>query len=72
MRIINRANGQETTLGSAVSIVTDGDNAINSYELRGMMVRLLEELCYNADDTSVLRAASLSRILAYKFRVEDV
>jgi hypothetical protein len=66
MRIINRANGCETTLGAAVSICDDDPTA-----LRDMVTRLLEELCFNADGTQVLRAASLSRILAYGFRVED-
>lgn len=69
VRIINRTNGRETSLSGAVSIVTDGDEN----ELRALVVRLLEELTSDAlGGPPVLRDAQLARILAYKFKVEEI
>ena len=69
MRITNRTSGRETSISGAVGLVVDCDEAS---ELRNMVVRLLEELTFTADDSApVLSAMQLSRILAYKFRVED-
>lgn len=70
MRIISRFNnGRELTIPDAMSIVCDGEEAS---ALHGVVVRLLEELTSDALGNRVLMAAQLSRVLAYKFRVEDV
>lgn len=69
MRIVNKTNGQECSVRGAVSIVCDGEP---DTALRQLVTRLLEELCCNADGTETIKAHSLSRILEYQFRVEDV
>jgi hypothetical protein len=67
MRIINR--GREITLGAAVSIVNDCDSTT---ELRGMVVRLLEELTNeHGEEGALLRPKQLARILAYRFEVME-
>lgn len=69
MRIVNKTNGRETTIGAAVSIVVDSN--IDAVPLRDMVVRLLEELTTDALDKPVLRPMQLARILAYQFKVQD-
>ncbi len=68
MRIINKTLGRETTISAAVSIITDCDDGS---ALRDLVIRLLEELTFTADDSvPTLSAQQLSRVLEYKFRVE--
>lgn len=67
MRIINKANGHECRLGTAVRLVVDDRNML----LRDMVVRLLEELTTDALGKPILRPMQLVRILAYQFKVED-
>ena len=66
MKIINRANGRETTIRNAVAIVADrGADALGD-----IVVRLLEELCEPASGSATLRPQQLARILEYGFDVE--
>lgn len=66
MRIINKANGRETSVTCAVDIVTDGDGTVHR-GLQQMVTRLLEELITG----DALTHRQISRILAYKFEVTE-
>jgi hypothetical protein len=71
MRIINNANGRETTIACAVDIVTDNDGTVHR-ELQQMITRLLEELTNeHGEEGALLRPKQLARILAYKFEVTE-
>jgi hypothetical protein len=72
MRIINNANGRETTVACAVDIVTDRDGTTHR-ELQQMVVRLLEELTNeHGEEGALLRPRQLSRILGYQFAILEV